>query len=332
MTMTTPIIKVSQQRAQQLRNLLLACVCTGLFALSLSACTGPEHPAPTAGNTSTPATATADHLTKLDANKAQSIEATDTATDVSSTDELTATEEVSEYNSEEPAEQPAETADASVRSTDGSIGGGANTPHSNESGNRNASTGSQAQSNQGSSNTRSNTDSRPSGSGTSGSGSANSSSPGTNSGTPNSSDNRAPNNNTTRPPTQNPPAQTPAPQTITVTIEISARTAHAADPAAVAGLSSNGVILARRTLNLPVDATVRQALDATGVRLNARGAYIAGIGGLNERDLGPRSGWLYSVNGQFPAMSASIFRLSTGDTIVWHYTVNGGGDVGAPTW
>ena len=163
------------------------------------------------------------------------------------------------------------------------------------------------------------------------------------SGSSNSNDSRSPANSsqsqsapstTTRPPSTNntPSTQTPAPQTIAVTIEVSARAAHAADPAAVAGLSVNGVILSRTALTLPADATVRDALDATGVRLNARGAYIAGIGGLNERDLGPRSGWVYSVNGQFPAMSASARRLSAGDTIVWHYTVDGGGDVGAPGW
>ena len=124
-------------------------------------------------------------------------------------------------------------------------------------------------------------------------------------------------------------AQTPAPQTITVSIEICARLAHAADPAAVAGISNAGVILSRRNVTVPTGASVRQALDATGVRLNARGAYIAGIGGLSEGDLGSQSGWMFSVNGAFSSQSASAHRLNAGDIIAWRYTIDGGADLGA---
>ena len=124
-------------------------------------------------------------------------------------------------------------------------------------------------------------------------------------------------------------AQNTAPQTITVSIEICARLAYAADPAAVAGITSSGTILSRRSVTVPVDASVRQALDATGVRLNARGAYIAGIAGLSEGDLGQQSGWMFSVNGAFSSQSASAHRLSAGDVIAWRYTINGGADLGA---
>ena len=124
-------------------------------------------------------------------------------------------------------------------------------------------------------------------------------------------------------------AQNTAPQTITVSIEICARLAHAADPAAVAGITSSGTILSRRNVTVPVDASVRQALDATGVRLNARGAYIAGIAGLSEGDLGSQSGWMFSVNGAFSSQSASAHRLNAGDVIAWRYTINGGADLGA---
>jgi hypothetical protein len=97
----------------------------------------------------------------------------------------------------------------------------------------------------------------------------------------------------------------------------------------VAGISNAGVILSRQNLTLPAGSTVRQALDATGVRINARGAYIAGIGGLSEGDLGSRSGWMFSVNGVFSSNSASAHRLNAGDTIAWRYTLNGGEDLGA---
>lgn len=125
-------------------------------------------------------------------------------------------------------------------------------------------------------------------------------------------------------------SQSSTPRTITVSIEIEARTAHVAQPAAVAGISNAGVILSQRNLTLPENATVRQALDASGIRVNARGAYIVGIGGLSEGDIGPRSGWMYSVDGQFPSASASTFRLSAGDRLVWRYTLDGGADLGAP--
>ena len=125
-------------------------------------------------------------------------------------------------------------------------------------------------------------------------------------------------------------AQNNAPRTITVSIEIDARTAHASDPAALPGTFSSGVLLSRRNVTVPEGATVRQALDATGVRVNARGAYIVGLGGLSEFDFGPRSGWMFSVNGSFPNSSAANTTLSAGDTIAWRYTLNRGADIGAP--
>ncbi|MCL2680600.1 MAG: DUF4430 domain-containing protein [Coriobacteriia bacterium] len=122
--------------------------------------------------------------------------------------------------------------------------------------------------------------------------------------------------------------QNTTPKTITVSIEIEARTAYASDPAAMAGIASGGVILSRRNITLPEGATVRQALDATGVRVNARGAYIVGIGGLAEGDFGARSGWMFSVNGAFASASASTLRLNAGDRVAWRYTLNHGADIG----
>jgi len=125
-------------------------------------------------------------------------------------------------------------------------------------------------------------------------------------------------------------SQSNAPRTITVSIEIEARTAHASDPQAMPSGFSSGVLLARRNVTVPEGASVRQALDATGVRVNARGAYIVGLGGLSEFDFGPRSGWMFSVNGSFPSSSAANTTLNAGDTIAWRYTLNRGADIGAP--
>ena len=213
-------------------------------------------------------------------------------------------------------------------SSSSSSGGSSSTAASGSSGGQSSSGGggSAQSSGQGQSQSQSSSGSGSSGSGVSGntgSGSNNgssSSSAGSGSSNSTSTNNSGSGNNS---------AQNTAPQTITVSIEICARLAHAADPAAVAGITSSGVILSRRNVTVPTDASVRQALDATGVRLNARGAYIAGIAGLSEGDLGPQSGWMFSVNGAFSSQSASAHRLSAGDVIAWRYTINGGADLGA---
>jgi len=60
-------------------------------------------------------------------------------------------------------------------------------------------------------------------------------------------------------------------------------------------------------------------------------AYVEAINNLFEFDVGPRSGWLYRVNGVFPNFGSSLYTLSPGDVIEWMYTVDLGRDVGA-TW
>ncbi|QSF45765.1 DUF4430 domain-containing protein [Paenibacillus tianjinensis] len=52
--------------------------------------------------------------------------------------------------------------------------------------------------------------------------------------------------------------------------------------------------------------------------------YIRSIDGLGEGDRGPESGWMYSVNGEFPNYSAASYKLSNGDTVAWRYTVKNG--------
>lgn len=56
--------------------------------------------------------------------------------------------------------------------------------------------------------------------------------------------------------------------------------------------------------------------------------YIEGICNLYEFDCGPQSGWVYSVNGQFPNLGCSGYTLSDGDQVVFAYTRDLGKDVG----
>ncbi|RKJ43383.1 DUF4430 domain-containing protein, partial [Butyricicoccus sp. 1XD8-22] len=56
--------------------------------------------------------------------------------------------------------------------------------------------------------------------------------------------------------------------------------------------------------------------------------YIEGINHLYEFSAGELSGWMYSVNGDFPNYGSSQYILKDGDVIEWHYTVDLGRDLG----
>ncbi|WP_311139346.1 DUF4430 domain-containing protein [Lancefieldella parvula] len=79
------------------------------------------------------------------------------------------------------------------------------------------------------------------------------------------------------------------------------------------------------SVNLQVQegASVYDALLASGAGVNARstsfGMYVAAINGLAERDHGPQSGWVYSVNGVQPNYTSDAYILHDGDSVVWTY-------------
>ncbi|MBO5369304.1 MAG: DUF4430 domain-containing protein [Clostridia bacterium] len=51
-------------------------------------------------------------------------------------------------------------------------------------------------------------------------------------------------------------------------------------------------------------------------------AYIEGIANLYEFDCGELSGWKYSVNGIFPEIGCSQYKLNDGDRVEWNYSIN----------
>ena len=57
-------------------------------------------------------------------------------------------------------------------------------------------------------------------------------------------------------------------------------------------------------------------------------AYIEGINNIYEFDAGEGSGWLYSVNGNFPNYGCSRCILEDGDVVRWLFTCDRGADVG----
>lgn len=56
--------------------------------------------------------------------------------------------------------------------------------------------------------------------------------------------------------------------------------------------------------------------------------YVSGIDYLYELDCGGLSGWMYSVNGEFPQVGCNAKKLSDNDEIRWLYTCDLGEDVG----
>ena len=97
-----------------------------------------------------------------------------------------------------------------------------------------------------------------------------------------------------------------------VTVTVSVTSSAVGNP-----VSSGG------TFTFNEGATAYDALCALGLSVNAHGSsygtYVAGIGGLAEKQYGGTSGWMYSVNGVTPMTACSNYVLSNGDSVVWYY-------------
>lgn len=65
---------------------------------------------------------------------------------------------------------------------------------------------------------------------------------------------------------------------------------------------------------------VLEALCADkGYAIEGSSAYVSAVNGLGEFDAGPTSGWMYSVNGKYPNVSAGEYEAKAGDKIRWVY-------------
>ena len=56
-------------------------------------------------------------------------------------------------------------------------------------------------------------------------------------------------------------------------------------------------------------------------------AYIEGINNIYEFSCGELSGWMYCVNGEYPNVGCSNYKVQPGDSIEWHYTCDLGEDL-----
>lgn len=74
------------------------------------------------------------------------------------------------------------------------------------------------------------------------------------------------------------------------------------------------------------------ARDEYGIHMEYSGGekteYIEGINNLYERDGGRWSGWMYSVNGEYPDTGCGQYKLKDGDIVEWNYTCDLGLDLG----
>ena len=107
--------------------------------------------------------------------------------------------------------------------------------------------------------------------------------------------------------------------TITVTISVECSEAAGYDiPCDVNVLDA--------TLTLKSGASVYDALKTAakdaGIAVAGSSSYIKGIAGLYEKDCDGQGGWTYTVNGEFPSVGCSSYKLSDGDSILWSYVVD----------
>ena len=135
-------------------------------------------------------------------------------------------------------------------------------------------------------------------------------------------------------------AETEPEQTTTTTVNTPAEPvavllieAKSAAAAGMAGVPEDGIILPPTTYVLDEDETVADLLIRAGREQRIAVAYqgsggstfITGIAGITATDA--KSGWMFSVNGEYVQVGAGSVRLSSGDEVAWRYTIDSGNDL-----
>lgn len=68
---------------------------------------------------------------------------------------------------------------------------------------------------------------------------------------------------------------------------------------------------------------LKKACDDNGIKLTSKssmyGKYVSGINNIDEFDCGSQSGWMFSINGNRPNVSASSQKINDGDEITFEY-------------
>ncbi len=75
------------------------------------------------------------------------------------------------------------------------------------------------------------------------------------------------------------------------------------------------------------------ALDANQLSyVEKSNGYFSSIGGYEELDHGPNSGWMYMINNEVPSTAAGATRIKKDSTMVWFYTDDYTKDYGSEKW
>ncbi len=82
---------------------------------------------------------------------------------------------------------------------------------------------------------------------------------------------------------------------------------------------AEGKTLYNKTISVKKDTDARQILIDAHLSIKGSSYYVSGINSYNEKDHGPLSGWMYSVNGVKPNKAAKNYTLREGDTVKWEY-------------
>lgn len=97
----------------------------------------------------------------------------------------------------------------------------------------------------------------------------------------------------------------------------------------------SGAILQTTYADLVNGDTVFSLLARTckkyGIQMEYEGmsgnAYVKGINNLYQFDCGSLSGWMFSVNGKYADTGSSVYKIHSGDKIVWAFTCDLGRDL-----
>lgn len=103
-------------------------------------------------------------------------------------------------------------------------------------------------------------------------------------------------------------------------------------------LPADGVILKKTTATFEDGETVfdvlKRVCKENSIQMESSytpgydNYYIEGIAQIYEKDCGTKSGWMYSVNGNFPNYGCSDYIIKNGDEIKFLYTCDLGADIG----
>ena len=114
----------------------------------------------------------------------------------------------------------------------------------------------------------------------------------------------------------------------TVTVTIECKTLETVDKDLMDSVSDNGVMLSDTEIEIAEDKTVIDLLTEMGIDFLLSGNLIDSINGLATGDGGEMSGWLFTINGEFPTESADQVVVNDGDKIAFLFTCDWGEDVG----